>query len=102
MLGSIAPKRSEKANCSRCTGWIEPAAAVAKLISGRFERAARSVVMMIGTAAKSEPPTATAGYGYEPARPRADLALPAPPLAITHPAQEHAGDNPPPNTPHDR
>ena len=86
MLGSIAPKRSAKANCSRCTGWIEPAAADAKLISGRFERAASSVVMMIGTAAMSEPLTATAAKGLMLARTRASGALPATQCASTKPA----------------
>src|SRR5262249_1451890 len=87
MCGSIAPKRSAKANCSRCTGWIEPAAAEAKLISGRFERAANSMVMMIGTAAMSEPLTATAASGLMLARRRAHGSLPATQYASTKPAR---------------
>src|SRR5258708_23044161 len=93
VLGCMAAKRAEKANGSRCTGWIEPAAAVAKLISGRFERAASSVVMMIGTAAMSEPLTATALNSLMLARTRASVALPATQCARTKPASTQSESN---------
>ena len=86
MSGLIAPKRSAKANCKRCTGWIEPAAADAKLISGRFERAASSVVITIGTAAMIEALTAAAKTGLMLARTRANGRSPASQCASTNPA----------------
>src|SRR6201987_1681515 len=67
MSGFMAPKRSANANCKRCTGWIERVTATAKLISGRFERAARSIVMTIRAAAMSAGLRAPAGNGF-PAR----------------------------------
>src|SRR6266446_315684 len=85
MSGSIAPKRSAKANCKRCTGWIEPPAALAKLISGRFERAASSAVIMIGTAAMTEALTVAAANGFMLARRGASGGPPAIQCASTNP-----------------
>ena len=58
-------------------GWIEPAAAEAKLISGRFERAASSVVMITGMAATSAALAPAAASGSRLARRRARRRSPA-------------------------
>ena len=82
----MAPNRSANGNCSRCTGWIEPPAAESKLTSGRFDRAASSVVIRTGTAATRIPATAPAASGLTLARMRASGFSPASQCASTYPA----------------
>src|SRR5215471_14532422 len=68
--GFIARKRSEKARVSRWAGCNELSPATVHAISGRFDRAASSAVMVTGTAATSAPVMQPAASGLVLARTR--------------------------------